>query len=128
MALLVRQPVSDHRNKRLVLPHALTEGGEGVARPNPDGFPFRVEGVEVYYPLEAAERELRELDRADGDAIEGFVSKGRGGAVPASASIFQEPRTFGVLPRHAAALLSLRLRVSPQELVQRRYLPTPVRA
>jgi uncharacterized protein YecE (DUF72 family) len=27
----------------------------------------RVEGVEVHYPLEAAERELSELDRADGD-------------------------------------------------------------
>src|SRR5436190_10959945 len=115
MALLVRQPVSDHRDQRLLLSHALTEVSGGVARPDPKGFPFRVEGVEVYYPLEAAERELRELDRADGDAIAGVVSQGRGRAVPASTSIFQEPRTFGVLPRHAAALLSLRLRVSPQE-------------
>ena len=56
----------------------------------------------------AAERELLELDRADGDAIEGVVSQGRGRTVPASASVFQEPRAFGVIPRHAAALLSLR--------------------
>jgi uncharacterized protein YecE (DUF72 family) len=30
-----------------------------------------VESVEVHHPLEAAERELRELARADGDATEG---------------------------------------------------------
>ena len=35
----------------------LTEGSSGVARPNPKGFSFRVEGVEVHHPLEAAERE-----------------------------------------------------------------------
>jgi uncharacterized protein YecE (DUF72 family) len=41
------------------------------------------------------------------------------------APVFQEPRAFGVLPPHAAALLSVRVRVSPQELVRRRHLPTP---
>jgi len=38
-----------------------------VAGPNPEGFSVRVEGVEVHYPLEAAERELSEFDRDDGD-------------------------------------------------------------
>ena len=67
MALLVRWPVSYHRNQRLFLSNALAEGCRGVAGPNPEGFPVRMEGVEVHYPLEAAERELPELDRADGD-------------------------------------------------------------
>jgi len=59
-----------------------------------------MEGVEVHYPLEAAERELPELDRADGDQAEGVVSQGRSGTVPASASVFQEPRAFlHMLPR-----------------------------
>src|SRR3954471_16789019 len=113
MALLVRWPVSDHRDQRLFLSNALAEGCSSVAGPNPEGFLVRLEGFEVHHPLEAAERELRELDRADGDATEGIVPQGRGRTVPASASVFQEPRAFGVLPRHAAALLSLRLRVSP---------------
>src|SRR5258705_3637339 len=119
MALLVRWPVSDHRDQRLVLSNAIAEGCSSVAGPNPERFPVRVEGVEVHYPLEAAEQELRELDRADGDATEGVVSQGRSRTVPASASVFQESRAFGFFPRHAAALLSLRLRVSPQELVRR---------
>ena len=73
MALLVRWPVSDHRNQRLFLSNALAEGCSSVAGPDPEGFSVRVKGVEVHHPLEAAERELPELDRADGDATEGIV-------------------------------------------------------
>ena len=63
--------------------------------PNPEGFPIRLEGIEIYHPLEAAERELLGLDRADADATEGVVSQGRRRTVPASASVFQGPRAFG---------------------------------
>jgi len=70
----------------------------------------------------------REFDRTDGDATQGALSESRRGPVPASAAVFQEPRTAGVVPWHAPALLSLRLRVSPQELVRRGRLRAPARA
>jgi uncharacterized protein YecE (DUF72 family) len=105
MALLVRQPVSYHRNKRLVLPHALTEGSGGVAQPNPEGLPFRVEGVEVNHPLEAAERELRELSRADGDATEGVPKVG--------AVLFQLPPQFSKNRERLASFLGMLPRCYP---------------
>src|SRR3954452_7402556 len=77
-----------------------------------------MEGVEVHHPLETAEREVRELDRADGDPAQGAVSKSWCGAVPAAAAVFQGARAAGAVPRHAAALLSLRLRISPPKLVR----------
>src|SRR3954462_4835052 len=128
LVVLVRRPVSHDRDQRLVLSHAVARGGERMARADAAGFPVRVEGIEVHHPLEAAERELREFDRTDGDATEGAFSEGRRGPVPASATVFQEPRTAGVVPWHAPALLSLRLRISPQELVRRGRLRAPARA
>src|SRR3954447_12774931 len=74
LVVLVRRPVSHDRDQRLALSHAVPRGGERVARADAAGFPVRVEGIEVHPPLEAAERELREFDRTDGDAAQGARS------------------------------------------------------
>ena len=74
-----------------------------MARPDPRDFSVRMEGVEVHHPMETAGRELRELDRADGDPAQGAFSKGRSGAVPASAAVSKNRERLasflGLLPR-----------------------------
>ena len=42
----------------VVLPHAVARGRARLARPDAEGFPVRLEGIEIHHPLEAAEREV----------------------------------------------------------------------
>src|SRR6266550_2165076 len=98
LARLVRQPVSNDGNQRFVLPHPVPGCGAVVARSDPARFPVRLEGLEVHHPLEAARRDMPELDRVDGKPAQGAVAEGRRGSVPASTAIFKESRSAGVVP------------------------------
>src|SRR5205823_11328495 len=65
--------------------------------------------------LEAAYREVRELDRADGDAAEGAGAEGGDRAVSTSAAVQEERAAAALISQDVAQKVSLCVRIRSEE-------------
>src|SRR5689334_7579316 len=86
-AALLRVAVRYNRIERRVLSHADRGGSQRVACRNRQKLRIRVEGLEVYFALEAVIRELRKQHRAARKPVQAPCGKRRSGFISASAKL-----------------------------------------
>src|SRR5579872_7396475 len=116
-AVLLRQPVRDHRAERGLLPDTNPGSGRSVARTDRPRLRLRLEGVQIHHALEAPDRSLRKQPGAAGRPHFIAAWQGRTDSVSASTAVRGESRQTRLLLQAAVAETPLQLRVSSPELV-----------